>query len=87
MEDPMSIEKIPHTDSIQELARFWDTHDLTDFEDELEEVSGPVFQRDSVATIHLQPSEIDAVKEMAKSEGVGYVDLIRKWVLEKIQVR
>lgn len=83
----MSIEKIPHTDSIQELARFWDTHDLTDFEDELEEVSGPVFQRDSVATIHLQPSEIDAVKEMAKSEGVGYVDLIRKWVLEKIQVR
>ncbi len=83
----MSIEKIPHTDSIQELARFWDTHDLTDFEDELEEVSGPVFQRDSVATIHLQPSEIDAVKEMAKSEGVGYVDLIRKWVLEKIQAR
>ena len=83
----MSIEKIPHTDSIQELARFWDTHDLTDFEDELEEVSGPVFQRDSVTTIHLQPGEIDAVKEMAKSEGVGYVDLIRKWVLEKIQVR
>ena len=34
----MKIPKIPHTDSIAELARFWDTHDLTDFEDELEEV-------------------------------------------------
>ena len=30
--------KIPRLDSITELARFWDTHDLTDFEDELEEV-------------------------------------------------
>jgi hypothetical protein len=34
-------------DSIHELAQFWDTHDLTDFEDELEEVTEPVFERDS----------------------------------------
>ena len=37
--------KIPETDSIQELASFWDTHDLTDFEDQLEEVTEPVFER------------------------------------------
>lgn len=36
---------IPQTDSIQELAHFWDMHDLTDFEGELEEVSEPVFKR------------------------------------------
>ena len=35
----------PRTDSIQKLAEFWDTHDLTEFEDELEEVSEPVFVR------------------------------------------
>ncbi len=34
---------IPKTDSIQELAEFWDTHDLTDFEEELVEVEEPVF--------------------------------------------
>ena len=33
--------KIPETDSIRELASFWDTHDLTDFEDQLEEVTEP----------------------------------------------
>jgi hypothetical protein len=38
MERPMKKTKLPRTDSIQELAEFWDTHDLTDFEDELEEV-------------------------------------------------
>ncbi len=36
---------IPQTDSIQRLAQFWDTHDLTDFDDELEEVTETVFER------------------------------------------
>ena len=39
------MSKIPQTDSIAELARFWDTHDLTDFESELVEVTEPVFER------------------------------------------
>ena len=39
----MNIEKIPQTDSILELAEFWDTHDLTNFEDQLEEVIEPIF--------------------------------------------
>jgi len=40
----MKGERIPETDSVEELARFWDSHDLTDFEDQLEEVPEPVFQ-------------------------------------------
>ena len=39
----MTQSKLPRIDSIQELAEFWDTHDLTDFEDELEEVTELVF--------------------------------------------
>jgi len=35
--------KIPKIHSIEELAEFWDEHDITDFEDELEEVKEPVF--------------------------------------------
>jgi hypothetical protein len=40
VEKPMNLEKIPQTDSIQELAEFWDTHDLTDFEEQLEPTFG-----------------------------------------------
>ena len=43
MEKTMRKRKLPNTDSVEELARFWDTHDVTDFEDELEEVTEPVF--------------------------------------------
>ena len=42
----MKSKKLPKTDSIRELARFWDSHDLADFQGELTEVTEPVFARD-----------------------------------------
>ena len=45
MEEEMRSQRIPKTDSIDELARFWDAHDITDFEEELEEVTESVFAR------------------------------------------
>ena len=82
----MKVPKIPHTDSIAELARFWDTHDLTDFEDELEEVPEPVFERrlEETVTIHLPPEEVEAVKRLAQAKGMGHTALIREWVLDKL---
>lgn len=78
--------KIPQIDSIDELAHFWDTHDLTDFENQLEEVMAPVFERETKVTVHLQPDEVQAVKKLAASQGVADTELIRQWVLEKLQL-
>ena len=55
----MNRKNIPKTDSIQELAHFWDTHDLTDFEDELEEVDEPVFELETKPLIPLEPGEFE----------------------------
>jgi predicted DNA binding CopG/RHH family protein len=87
MEKPMSTLKIPHTDSIAELARFWDTHDLTDFADELEEVPESVFERreEEMVTIRLPTADVEAVKRLAKAKGVGHTALIQEWVREKLQ--
>ncbi len=49
----MSTIQIPQTDSITELAQFWDSHSVADFEDQLEEVTEPVFNRESLATVFL----------------------------------
>ncbi len=70
--------KIPETDSTKELAQFWDTHDLTDFGDQLEEVTEPVFQRDAETVLGpLRLPEVEAVKRVARSKGVEYIALIR----------
>ncbi len=84
MEGIMTPQKLPQTDSIQELTQFWDTHDLTDFEEEFEEVAEPIFERATTLTLRLEPAEAEAVKRMAESQGLADVDLIRGWVLEKI---
>ena len=76
---------IPQTDSIEELAKFWDTHDVTDFEDELEEMTEPVFaRRGATVVIELPAKEFEALQRLAQEERVDYATLVRTWVLEKL---
>jgi hypothetical protein len=77
--------KMPKTDSIQELAEFWQRHDVTDFEDELEEVPGPVFQRAHVVGVPLTGDEHQAVRDAAASRGIDEAALIHEWVKERLR--
>jgi predicted DNA binding CopG/RHH family protein len=85
MEEPMTTGKIPQTDSIREMAGFWDTHDLTDFEDQLEEVTESVFESDKVVEVHLPTKDAETVEIIARSQGLNPAELIRTWVMEKVQ--
>ena len=81
----MNKRRLPDTDSIEELAGFWDTHDVTEFDDELEEANGLVFERKGAdVCVSLEPEDLLAVKRIAESRGVEYRTLVREWVLEKI---
>lgn len=82
----MRNQRIPELDSIEELAAFWDTHDLTDFEDQLEEVMEPIFVRGkpAIVEISLKPSEIQTLKRIAQSEGIEEASLLRRWIMEKL---
>jgi ribonuclease BN (tRNA processing enzyme) len=77
--------KISDTDSIRELAEFWDTHEVTAFEDQLEEVPEPVFARPKGGvTVPLSGDERTAIRKMAASRGVDEAALIHEWVQEKL---
>ncbi|MBM4026378.1 MAG: hypothetical protein FJ280_13395 [Planctomycetes bacterium] len=83
----MSMGKIPKIDSIEELAKFWDTHDVTDFEEELEEVREPVFARgaETVVRIRLDSEQAKALKRMAQARGMDEANLIEEWVNERLR--
>jgi predicted DNA binding CopG/RHH family protein len=83
----MKKSKLPKTDSIQELAEFWDTHDLTDFEEKLVEVAEPVFVRGAAINVPLESREVESVERMARAKGVSPEQLIRAWVLQKLARR
>ncbi|MXY93433.1 MAG: hypothetical protein F4047_03365 [Caldilineaceae bacterium SB0670_bin_27] len=80
----MNGNRILQTDSIQELADFWDTHDLTDFDAELEEVEEQVFDRQTTVTVSLDPDESRIVSALARLQGVSHAQLITRWVVERI---
>jgi len=63
----MKKSKLPKTDSIQELADFWGSHELTDFEEELEEVAEPVFVRGTAFKVPLESRRIEAVERVAQA--------------------
>lgn len=83
----MRTQLIPEIDSIETLAKFWDTHDLTDFEDQLEEVTEPIFIRGRSATVavKLKPREVQTIRQIAKSEGVEEAVLLRQWIVDRLR--
>lgn len=85
VEASMKNRRLPKTDSIKALARFWDTHDLTDFDDHLQEVAEPVFEKRTVILLPLKSSEARAVKKLAKANGIADAELIGDWVREKLR--
>jgi hypothetical protein len=87
LEETMKSQRIPDTDSIEELAKFWDTHDLTDFGDQLEEVRRRVFKRrnESTVAIDLTPKEAQDLKRLADFEGTQEAKLVRRWVRQKLR--
>jgi len=79
----MTAKRIPATDSISELARFWDEHDVTDFESQLEEVGASVFVAGPQGyrmSLQLDDLEAATVCAAAKARGIDEATVIREWI-------
>lgn len=84
----MRPRKASPANRIKELAAFWDTHDLTDFEKQMEEVKEKVFERSSkevVVTLRLKRKEAEAVQRIAKAKRISSGPLLSRWVKEGIR--
>lgn len=84
MEGKIRVSKIPPMDSIEELASFWDTHDVTDFEEEHEEVREPLFDSPYRLTLRLTPDLLNSLHRLAALKGVDDAELVQEWVIEKL---
>lgn len=79
---------IPAFKTYEEEANFWDTHSVTDFEDETEDVD-IVFDldkpREASLVLRLQKAFKVQLKKIAKSKGLDVSALARMWLLEKMK--
>ena len=86
MEKTIKKSRLPSTDSVEELAGFWDKHELTDFADELQEVREPVFVRAKGASVRIElpPAEVQRLKRIARSRGLKETTVLRQWIIERL---
>ena len=84
-ESQRALSRIPEFATRQEEAEFWDTHDFTDYWDELEPVEVK-FSDDlsSCITIPLDSNSLTEVFNLADKKGVSPASLIRSWILERL---
>ena len=80
----MKARKIPSTDSIEELARFWDSHDLMDYWDQTREASFEVDIQRRMFLTALEPGLAKKLTECARKQGVSTETLINVWLTEKV---
>lgn len=79
--------RIPKFKNLEEEAKFWDTHSITDFEDELKDVE-IVFEldkpRDETLILRLQKGVKEKLEKVARSKGLNVSTLARMWLMEKL---
>jgi len=85
------IINIPEFDTLQDMAQFWDTHEITDFEAQLQEVREPIFDylnRRSLI-IHLAPDQYTILQRLAEQEqqepGTLIQDVVQHWLQDQQQ--
>ncbi|OGG26013.1 hypothetical protein A2960_05665 [Candidatus Gottesmanbacteria bacterium RIFCSPLOWO2_01_FULL_39_12b] len=80
--------RIPDFKTYEEEANFWDTHEFTEFEDELEDVE-IVFDlekpKEETLIVRLQKNLKEKLEKLAKRRGVSLSTLARILLTERLQ--
>lgn len=78
--------RIPAFHTVQEEAAFWDTHELTDFLEDLQPVEVTVgTDLAERITVRLEPADRAELARQARKMGVGPSTLARIWLKERLR--
>ena len=78
------VSSLSHSHSYEEMAEFWDTHALTDFEDYLEGVNitfDPSIRR---TVVGLDPELYNQLQTVAQARRISTQTLINLWLSQKL---
>jgi len=79
------MKKIPKFKSEKEEADFWAAHDSIDYLSDTKEVKATFIRpKKKLVSLRLDEKTINKLKRIADSKGIGYLELIRMWVLESL---
>lgn len=80
------MKKIPKFKSEKEEAEFWATHDSADYIEGTREAKVKFTRpKKKLVSLRLDDRTINELKKIAERKGIGYLELVRMWVLENLE--
>ena len=82
------IKKIPVFKSLEEEAKFWDTHSFADYWGQLKDVDLVVQlskPKEEALVVRLQKDVKDGLMRIARYKGLSMSVLARMWIIEKLR--
>ena len=80
--------KIPHFNSLDEAAEFWETHDFEDYVNDTEPVAITVRipRRAKTLTIRLELAVYERIAQLAAERGIPLEKLVSAWLKERATI-
>ena len=80
------ISRIPKFKTYEEEAKWWETHNLVDYQDEFRTVKVR-FAKNLSEGIHvrLDSNTLEKLRREANQKGIGPTTLVRMWVMEQLR--
>lgn len=82
------LKRIPQFKTIREEAKFWDTHDVTDFLPLMKKEKigflKPVAKKETL-NIRVQPKLKKRLEKVAQNYGISVSSLMRIWFIDKLK--
>ncbi len=80
------MKKVPKFKSEKEEADFWATHDSADYIEDTKEAKVKFIRpKKKLVSLRLDDKTINELKKIAERKGIGYLELVRMWVLENLE--
>ena len=77
---------IPEFKNRQEEAKFFDTHDMADYQHEFKTVKAKFAKNLSEGiTVRFDKTTIEKLREIAHEKGVGPTTLARMWIMDQLR--
>ena len=79
------MKKMPKFKTEKEEADFWATHDSTDYLSDTSEIKAQFTRpKKKLVSLRLDDKTLKELKKIADGKGIGYLQLVRMWVLENV---
>ena len=73
--------RIPKFKSLEEERKFWDTHPIDEYLDDLKPAKVQFTKpRKRLISLRLDTDQVESLKKLADRQGLGYLTLIRLWI-------